>query len=80
MSNPEAARWAQQEIYKPLDVAEIARLATSPEMAAEIYLASLVVIDQQNERERAYLDALAREMRLEPQLTREIERQLAASI
>jgi uncharacterized membrane protein YebE (DUF533 family) len=79
IGNAEAAQWAQQEIYKPLDVAEIARLATSPPMAAEIYLASLVIIDEQNERERAYLDALAGAMRLDPQLRREIEFQLAAS-
>jgi len=68
--------WVQQEINKPLDVSKIAALATSPELASEIYLASLIVIDEQNEREKAYLNSLAEKLGLEPQLRREIEQQM----
>jgi len=72
-----AVAWVQQEIYKPLDVNEIAALATSPEMAAEIYLASLIVVDEQNASEKTYLNSLAEKLRLDPQLRKEIEQQLA---
>lgn len=66
----------QQEIRKPLDAARIAALATSPELASEIYLASLMVIDEQNEREKIYLNSLAEKLGLDPQLRLEIEQQL----
>ncbi len=76
LGDAETVTWVQQEIRKPLDVAQVAALAASPEMAAEIYLASLVVIDEQNAREKMYLDSLAEKLRLEPQLRMEIEWQL----
>jgi len=74
----ETKAWIQQELSKPLDAAQVAALATSPELAAEIYLASLIVIDDQNEQEKKYLDSLAEKMKLAPQLRKEIEQQLAA--
>ncbi len=76
IGDTETTAWVQQEIYKPLDINQIAALATSPELAAEIYLASLMVIDEQNEREKTYLNSLAERMGLEPQLRREIEQRL----
>jgi len=75
LNDPAAMAWVQQEINKPLDVGSIAGLATSPEMAAEIYLASLIVIDEQNELEKNYLNALAKALNLDPQLRYELERQ-----
>ena len=74
----ETAAWVQQEIGKQLDADQVAALATSPELASEIYLASLIVIDDQNEQEKVYLDSLAEKMKLAPQLRKEIEQQLAA--
>jgi uncharacterized membrane protein YebE (DUF533 family) len=76
IGDAETTAWVQQEIYKPLDVNSVASLATSPELAAEIYLASLIVIDEQNEREKIYLNSLAEKLKLEPQLRLEIERQI----
>ncbi|HSW38391.1 MAG TPA: tellurite resistance TerB family protein [Acidobacteriota bacterium] len=67
--------WFDQELRKPLDPAEIARAASTPEIAAEMYLASLIVIDQQNFMERAYLDELARQMKIDSFLQRELENQ-----
>ena len=69
--------WVQQEVNKPLDVNEIAALAASPEMAAEVFLVSLIVIDEQNECEKVYLNSLAEKLNLDPQLRNEIEQQLA---
>jgi uncharacterized membrane protein YebE (DUF533 family) len=47
------------EIDKPVDVSEIAAGADSPASAAETYLASLMVLDVDNESERQYLRDLA---------------------
>ena len=77
IGDPETTAWVQQEINKPLDVNRVAALVSSPELAAEIYLASLFVINEQNELEKAYLNSLAEKLGLEPQLRREIEQQLA---
>ena len=61
---------------KPLDPAEVARAASTPEMAAEMYLASLLMVDQQHFMERAYLDELARQLQLAPALKLELEAQI----
>lgn len=74
-SDREIQAWFDRELRKPLDPVEIARAASTPEMAAEMYLASLIVIDDQNFMERAYLDELARQMNIEPALQRELESQ-----
>ena len=63
----------QKELEKPLDPADIAAGADSPEAAAEIYLASLLVIDLDNFMERAYLDELARQLKLAPELVAQLE-------
>lgn len=65
-----------QELHKPLDPAEIARLATSPQQASEIYLASLIVADEQNFMEKAYLQELAKQLNLDPEVTHQLEAQL----
>ncbi|EKO3827396.1 tellurite resistance TerB family protein [Vibrio harveyi] len=65
-----------QELHKPLDPAEIARLATSPQQASEIYLASLIVADEQNFMEKAYLQELAKQLNLSPEVTLQLEAQL----
>ena len=76
LNDPQMTAWVQQEISKPLDVGAIAALATSPEMAAELYLASFVIIEQPNNPERKYLDALATKMNIDRQLQRELEGQV----
>ncbi|AXB32188.1 tellurite resistance TerB family protein [Vibrio campbellii] len=65
-----------QELHKPLDPAEIAHLATSPQQASEIYLASLIVADEQNFMEKAYLQELAKQLNLSPEVTHQLEAQL----
>ena len=72
---PETVAFFKEELAKPLDLKEIAAGADSPAAAAEIYLTSLLVIDQQNEQERAYLDDLAKELKLTPELVAAIESQ-----
>lgn len=68
-------QWFDRELQKPLDPAEVAGAADSPELAAEMFLASLLMVDQQSYMERAYLDELARQLRLPAELRSELERQ-----
>ncbi len=46
------------ELQRPLNPVEVARASTTPELAAEMYLASLLVINDTSFMERAYLDEL----------------------
>lgn len=73
---PEVRQWLQAELQKPLDPAEVARAATTPEMASEMYLASLLAADEQNFMERAYLDELARQLKLDDSLKARLEQQV----
>lgn len=72
----EVQQWLHAELAKPLDPAEVARAATTPEMASEMYLASLLVADEQSFMERAYLDELARQLKLDDALRQRLEREL----
>lgn len=69
-------QWLQAELNKPLDPVEVARAATTPEMAAEMYIASVMLVDEEHFMERAYLDELARQLKLEPGLKAELEAQV----
>ena len=72
----ELQQWLHAELEKPLDPAEVARSATTPEIASEMYLASLMAADEQNFMERAYLDELARQLKLDDALKSRLEQQL----
>lgn len=64
------------ELSKPLDPSEVARSASSPEQAAEVYLASLIVVDEQNFMEKAYLKELATQLNLADDLVLQLESQV----
>lgn len=74
--NPSLKQWLDQELRKPLDPLDVARSADSPEMAAEIYTASVLIADERNEREQRYLDELARHMQIPPDLKASLEREV----
>jgi uncharacterized membrane protein YebE (DUF533 family) len=48
-----------QELSRPVDLDRIVDAASTPELAAEIYTASLMAIDVSNQAESAYLQMLA---------------------
>ncbi|MFG0539358.1 MULTISPECIES: tellurite resistance TerB family protein [Pseudomonas] len=79
-SDRELQHWLHAELNKPLDPAEVARAAQTPEMAAEMYLASVMMVDEENFMERAYLDELARQLRLDPGLRQELESQVRQAV
>jgi uncharacterized membrane protein YebE (DUF533 family) len=66
----------QEELNKPLDPAEVAGSIRSPEQAAEVYLASLIVADEQNFMEKAYLKELASQLQLDADLIQRLEAQV----
>jgi len=74
--DPGLRQWLQAELNKPLDPAEVARAATTPEIAAEMYIASLILVDEEHFMERAYLEELAKQLKLDPGLKLELETQV----
>lgn len=70
--------WLHTELEKPLDPAEVASAAGTPEIASEMYLASVLVADETNFMERSYLDELARQLRLAPELRTRLEEEVRA--
>ncbi|PPT91464.1 tellurite resistance TerB family protein [Xanthomonas theicola] len=71
-------RWLHAELEKPLDPAEVAQAATTPEIASEMYLASLLAADEQSFMERSYLDELARQLGIDDSLKQHLQQQAAA--
>ncbi|MFJ5295123.1 tellurite resistance TerB family protein [Pseudomonas sp. NPDC088368] len=72
----ELQHWLHAELNKPLDPADVARSAHTPEIAAEMYLASVMMVDEEHFMERAYLDELAKQLKLAPGLKAELESQV----
>jgi uncharacterized membrane protein YebE (DUF533 family) len=77
--DPALRRWLEAELRKPADPAEVAAAADSGEMAAEMYLASRMMIDDESYMERAYLDELARCLKLDPELRRRLDQEAAGA-
>lgn len=63
----------------PLSVSDIAALATTPEQAAELYLASRLAMDPDGPAELAYLDALAHRLKLPAGLVAHLNQQADAA-
>ena len=67
------------ELRGPADARTVAREARTPELAAEIYVASLIVCDEVDPQERRYLDELADAMGLPRDLAARLEAQVNAA-
>ena len=68
-----------EEYGTPLDIQGLAAAVDSPEHAAEVYTASLLMVDPPSPPERIYLDSLAQALRLDRGLTAQIQSAVAAS-
>lgn len=68
------------QIRKPLDIDAIAAKAKTPELAAEIYAASLLAIDPDDPRETAYLNTLASRLRLDNRLRDSLDTEIKAAV
>ncbi len=72
-ADPAVRGWVDAELRRPVEPADVAAASTSPQMAAEMYLASVLVVDDTTTMERAYLDELARQLRLPAELKADLE-------
>lgn len=68
----EAQDLLDSELRKPLDTDAIVRAVSSPQVAAQVYAASLMAIDLDTEAEKNYLGDLARKLRLDDNVVRKI--------
>ena len=68
-----------EEYGRALDVTALAEDVDSPEHAAEVYAASVLMVDPPSAPERIYLDTLARELRLDAGLAKEIHTAVTAN-
>ncbi|EAU40967.1 hypothetical protein FP2506_18804 [Fulvimarina pelagi HTCC2506] len=66
------------ELRRPKTVDDLAAEAKTPEIAMEIYTASVLAIDADHPAERAYLDLLAARLNLPGELAREIRQTTGA--
>ena len=63
-----------------MDPSEIASAASTPEMAAEMYLASVLIVDEESFMERSYLQELASQLKLDPALKAELEKEVRQAV
>jgi uncharacterized membrane protein YebE (DUF533 family) len=70
--------FVMNELARPVDLEALARLATTPQIAAQMYTASALTIAEVNAAEQAYLDKLAQRLGLDASFTNELGRQIAA--
>jgi uncharacterized membrane protein YebE (DUF533 family) len=63
----------------PIGVSEVAAFATTPEQAAELYLASRLAVEPDGPAELAYLEALAHRLKLPEGLVPHLNRQADAA-
>lgn len=74
--DPQLQQWLDAEVAKPLNAAEVAQAAKNdPAVAAEMYLASIMLVDDQQDVERTYLDELAAALGIDPELQVHLEQQ-----
>jgi len=76
--DPENQALLVAEMGRPVDMDAIIDSASCPEVAAEIYIASLLAIDVDTPAEQSYLSMLASRLNIPPELTTELRRQVAA--
>jgi uncharacterized membrane protein YebE (DUF533 family) len=75
-----AKAFVMDELAAPQSLARVVAHATTPEIATELYAASLLAMDPDTEAERAYLTRLATALELDPGLVREIEAAVSREI
>lgn len=77
---PQLQAWLDAEVARPLNAADFAEYAQDPAVSSEIYLASVMLVDDQQEAERSYLDELAGELKINPDLQVHLERQAKGQV
>lgn len=78
--DPESQSLLVAEMGRPVDMDAIVESATSPEVAAEIYIASMLAIDVDTAAEKSYLAMLAARLNIPPDLAAELRRQVEVQV
>ncbi len=73
-------QWVLSEIYRPLDLDAFVAGIKSPEVAAEVYAASLLAIEVDTDAERSYLQQLARLTGLQPAVVQQIHQAMGVAV
>jgi uncharacterized membrane protein YebE (DUF533 family) len=68
-----------EEIGKPIDVDTLASQAQTPQIATQVYAASVMVIDAESPQETQYLQTLAQKLHIDAPLAAEIHQQVQAA-
>ena len=77
--NTKSKAYVMDQLRAPLDLDGIVRSASRPEVATEVYAASLLAIDPDHPAEKAYLQMLAARLGLADDLVQEIHRTAEAA-
>jgi uncharacterized membrane protein YebE (DUF533 family) len=76
-ADPEAREFLSAEMNKPMETENLVAAARSkPELAAQLYGASLLAIEVDTPAEKEYLDKLAAALGLEPEVTQRIRQEV----
>jgi uncharacterized membrane protein YebE (DUF533 family) len=75
----EAQELLDSELRKPMDTDGIVRAAASPQIAAQVYAASLMAIDLDTAAEKDYLADLARKLRLDGSVVQRLHSAVGAA-
>ena len=76
----EEKAFVMDELRKPLDIDAVVAAAATPELAVEIYAASVLAIDPDDPAEQAYLAMLASRLKLDPGLRLAVEKEAAKTV
>ena len=79
-SEPEAQQFVLQEMGKPLDLAGLAAAVPSPEMAVQVYAASLLAVEVDTPAERGYFAMLGQQLGLAPEVVEQIHRAMGVTV
>jgi uncharacterized membrane protein YebE (DUF533 family) len=71
--DPDLQQWLDEEVARPLDATDVSLSATDPAIAAQMYLASVMLVNDQGEAERTWLDELAVALKIDPGLQVHLE-------
>jgi uncharacterized membrane protein YebE (DUF533 family) len=77
VAGDEAKAFIDAELANPASIEGLAAQATTPELATQVYAASLVAIDPDTDVERSYLASLAARLGIDPALKAHLETTVA---
>jgi uncharacterized membrane protein YebE (DUF533 family) len=73
-------QWVLSEMHRPLDLDAFVSEIRSPEVAAQVYTASLLAIEVDTDAEREYLQQFARRTGLQPAVVQHIKQSMGVTV